>query len=216
MAMTDKIGVLTHSSIRISHDKIIYVDPFKIKEETHDADLILITHDHYDHFSPEDIGRVAKEDTRLAVPAKMEGQAAELGFSGNRLIMVRPGMIREIDGILVEVVEAYNNLKPFHPKKKGWVGYILTIDRKRIYIAGDTDITEENRQVKCDIALVPVGGTYTMDAKRAAKLVNEIRPEVAIPTHYGSIVGSKRDGEVFSQNVDAQIRVEIRMRHDQA
>ena len=96
------------------------------------------------------------------------------------------------------------------------MGYILTIDRKRIYIAGDTDITEENRQVKCDIALVPVGGTYTMDAKRAAKLVNEIRPEVAIPTHYGSIVGSKRDGEVFSQNVDAQIRVEIRMRHDQA
>ena len=97
MAMTDKIEVLTHSSILIIGEKIVYIDPFKIKGETHDADLILITHDHYDHFSPEDIARVSKEDTRLAVPEKMEEQATEIGFSGKRLITVTPGMAREIE-----------------------------------------------------------------------------------------------------------------------
>lgn len=212
MAMTDKIEVLTHSSIRITGEKIVYIDPFKIKGETHDADLILITHDHYDHFSPEDIARVSKEDTRLAVPEKMEEQATEIGFSGKRLITVTPGMAREIDGILVEAVEAYNNLKPFHPKKKGWVGYILSIAGERIYIAGDTDMTKENQQVKCDVALIPIGGTYTMDAKKAAELVNVIRPKTAIPTHYGSIVGSRKDEEIFRKNVDAGIEVVIRMR----
>jgi len=212
MAVTDKIEVLTHSSIRIKGDRTIYIDPFRIKEETHDADLILVTHDHHDHFSPEDIARVSGNHTRLAVPEKMGKQAADIGFSGNRLAITAPGMSREIDGILVEAVAAYNNLKPFHPRKKGWVGYILTIDGKRIYIAGDTDITEENRQVRCDIALVPIGGTYTMDAKKAAELVNRIKPEVAIPTHYGSIVGSRKDEEVFRENVEAGIKVEIKIK----
>lgn len=215
MAVTEKIEVLTHSSIRITGERTVYIDPFKIKEETHDADLILITHDHYDHFSPEDIARVAKDGTRLAVPEKMEEQAAKIGFSGKKLIAVTPGMAREVDGILVEAVEAYNNLKPFHPKKKGWVGYILTIDGEKVYIAGDTDMTKENQQVKCDIAMVPIGGTYTMDAKKAAELVNVIKPGTAIPTHYGSIVGSRKDEEVFRKNVDAGIAVEIRMRDDQ-
>ena len=101
----------------------------------------------------------------------------------------------------------YNILKPFHPKAAGWVGYILKINGKRIYIAGDTDATKEAKEVICDIALVPIGGTYTMDAKKAAELVNEINPEVVIPTHYGSIVGKLSDAKVFAANVKDTIKV---------
>jgi L-ascorbate metabolism protein UlaG (beta-lactamase superfamily) len=110
-----------------------------------------------------------------------------------RILTVKPGVYREVEDLEFETVPAYNLLKPFHPKGAEWVGYILRIDGKRIYIAGDTDETKEAKAVKCDIALVPIGGTYTMDAKKAAELVNTIRPEVAIPTHYGSIVGKPRN-----------------------
>ena len=104
-------------------------------------------------------------------------------------------------------------MKPFHPKKNGWVGYILTVDGVRIYIAGDTDVTEENQAVSCDVAMVPIGGTFTMDAKKAADLVNHIRPKVAIPTHYGSIAGKREAEDVFRANVDPAIPVEIKMQH---
>ena len=114
-----------------------------------------------------------------------------------------------MDGLEFDAIPAYNSLKPFHPRSAGWVGYILHIDGKRIYIAGDTDATKEAKDVKCDIALVPIGGTYTMDAKKAAELINVIRPDVAIPTHYGSIVGSEEDAKVFAANVKDPIKVEI-------
>ena len=106
-----------------------------------------------------------------------------------------------------ETVPAYNTLKPFHPKSAEWVGYVLRIDGKCIYIAGDTDATKEAKAVKCDIAIVPVGGTYTMDAKKAAELVNTIRPDIAIPVHYGSIVGKPSDGDVFAENVKSPVKV---------
>lgn len=208
----DNIKVFTQSSIRIgSSAGNIYLDPFRIREASHDAAYILITHDHYDHFSPEDIGKVCGSDTVLVVPEKMEKKAQkEAGFV-KRIDTVRPGADYEIDGLEFETVPAYNNLKPFHPKSAGWVGYILRLGGKRIYIAGDTDITKENRQVQCEIALVPIGGTYTMNVKQAAELINAIRPEVAIPTHYGSIVGKQEDAEVFRENVEEAVRVEIKM-----
>lgn len=215
MLTTENLEVLIHSSIRIRGKKTIYIDPFKIEGKARDGDLILITHDHYDHFSPEDIVRAASDRARILVPEKMKDQAADLGFFGDKLLTVSPGTLRETDGILVEAVAAYNNMKPFHPRKKGWVGYLLTIDGERIYIAGDTDMTRENQQIKCDIAMVPIGGTYTMDAKKAAELVNLIGPRAAIPTHYGSIVGKKEDEEVFRKNVNAGIKVEIRMQRYQ-
>ncbi len=105
-------------------------------------------------------------------------------------------------------------MKPFHPRTAQWVGYILRIDGKRIYIAGDTDATKEAKAVKCDIALVPVGGTYTMDARKAAELVNLIRPEVAIPVHYGSIVGKTSDGEAFAELVEPPVKVELKIKFD--
>lgn len=210
--MTDNITVYTQSSIRIgSRVGNIYLDPFRMEKELHDAAYILITHDHYDHFSPEDIGKVCKHDTVLIVPEKMRTKAQTMEGVVGRICTVKPGTYHEFDGLELETVPAYNNLKPFHPKSAEWVGYILRLDGKRIYIAGDTDATKENKQVQCDIALVPIGGTYTMNAKKAAELVNAIRPSVAIPTHYGSIVGKKEDAEVFRENVKEPIKVEIKM-----
>ena len=210
--MTENITVFTQNSIRITdRDRQIYVDPFQMREEPHDADYILITHGHYDHFSPQDIEKVAGSNTILIVPEKMQEKAKEVANLVCRIITVNPGVYREIDGLGIETVPAYNILKPFHPKNAEWVGYILQVDGKRIYIAGDTDATKEAKAVKCDIALVPIGGTYTMDAKKAAELVNTLRPSVAIPVHYGSIVGKVSDGEVFANNVKDPVKVEFKI-----
>ena len=180
-------------------------------DEPKDAAYILITHDHYDHFSPEDITKVVGDHTILVVPEKMESKAQEVAGMMSRVVTVKPGVYKEIDGLEFETIPAYNIMKPFHPKGAEWVGYILRIDGKRIYIAGDTDATKEARTVKCDVALVPIGGTYTMDAKKAAELVNEIRPSVAIPVHYGAVVGSPKDGDVFAANVKDPIKVEFKI-----
>lgn len=112
---------------------------------------------------------------------------------------------------MVKAIPAYNKLKPFHPKSKNWMGYLLTMDDVTYYVAGDTDITTENRAVKCDVALVPVGGKFTMDYKDAAKLVNEIRPQLAVPTHYGRVAGSSDDGRHFAELVDEKIEVRVMM-----
>lgn len=205
--MTENITVFTQSSIRIAGEKMMYADPFRVPIEPHDADVIFITHDHYDHFSPEDIAKVVKNDTTVVVPEKLAAEARSVVPTGGELITVRPNESLTVAGIPVETVAAYNNRKAFHPKSSGWVGYILTVGGERIYIAGDTDATADNRKVKCDIAMVPIGGTYTMDAKEAAEFVNAIRPKVAIPIHYGSIVGSVKDADVFRQGVDAGVEV---------
>ena len=210
--MTEKIEVLTHSSIRIkSGFGTIYIDPFNMKTEPHDAAFILVTHDHYDHFSPEDIAKAAGDDTILVVPEKMKGKAKEAAGLVKEIRTVKAGDRQEVNGFEFEAVPAYNIMKPFHPKSAGWVGYILLLDGQRVYIAGDTDATKEAGEVKCDIALVPIGGTYTMDAKQAAELVNTICPNVAIPTHYGNIVGKPKDADTFAKNVKDPVKVEIKI-----
>ena len=206
--MLDRIEVFTQNSIKIKSDVgTIYVDPFKIKYEPHDADYVLITHQHYDHFSIEDIRKVIKDSTILVSPESMIDDAKELEREVKEIQAVTPGVYREIDGLELETIPAYNTIKPFHPRRAEWVGYILRLEGKRIYIAGDTGATKEARKVKCDIALVPIGGTYTMDPKRAAELINTIRPEYAIPTHYGSIVGKKTDGQTFAGLVKSPVKV---------
>lgn len=208
----ENIEVFEQNSIRITERlEQIYIDPFQMKEEPHDAAYVLITHDHYDHFSPDDIAKVVSDKTILVVPEKMAGKARKLSGMFSKVVTVKPGVYREIDGLELETVPAYNILKPFHRKDAEWVGYILRIDGKRIYIAGDTDATKEAKAVKCDVAIVPIGGTYTMDAKKAAELVNILHPDVAIPVHYGTIVGSPRDGNVFAENVKKPIKVEFKI-----
>jgi L-ascorbate metabolism protein UlaG (beta-lactamase superfamily) len=210
--MTDNIEVFTQSSIRIKdRNRTIYVDPYQMKEEPKDADYILITHDHYDHFSPEDIAKVACDKTVLILPERMVETAEQVSDQVGKIVTVKPGVYCEAAGLELETIPAYNILKPFHPKNAGWIGYILRIDGKRIYISGDTDDTKECKAVRCDIALIPIGGTYTMDARKAAELINTIRPEVAIPTHYGSIVGNPSDGENFAKYVKTPIKVEFKI-----
>jgi L-ascorbate metabolism protein UlaG (beta-lactamase superfamily) len=213
--MIDNIEVFTQSSIRIkSSQGTIYLDPFQIKTEPHDADYILITHDHYDHFSVDDIKKIAKISTILVVPARMEDDAKELANDVASIVTVKPGVYKEISGLEIETIPAYNTVKPFHPRRAEWVGYILRADGKRIYVAGDTGLTKEARQVKCDIALLPVGGTYTMDTRRAAELANTIRPEYVIPTHYGSIVGKQSDGQTFASLVKSPVKVVEKIKFD--
>lgn len=207
--MLEYIEVLCHSSIKINKEKVIYIDPFKIDKNYNDADMIFVTHDHYDHYSEEDIDKIKKEDTIIIAPEELLTKLLRKCFRKDSIITVEPNKKYMIQGMKFETIPAYNTNKQFHPKENGWVGYIIEIKGVRYYIAGDTDITEENRRVKCDVAFVPVGGTYTMDFKEAATLVNEIKPKMAIPIHYGDIVGTKQDAIDFSKLLHPEIKCEI-------
>ena len=207
--MLDFIDVNTHSSIRLELDQVLYVDPFHIEHESHDADIIFITHSHYDHLSPDDIRKVSKTDTILVCPESVR-EADNLGLS---ILKVGTHDQRSVKGVKFETIPAYNKLKPFHPRSKGWIGYIINSrDQGRIYIAGDTDITDENKQVKCRIAMLPIGGTFTIDAKQAAKLANIIKPEYVIPVHYGSVAGKPEDADTFAALVDSSVSVVLKVK----
>ena len=195
--MLENIEVLYHSSIRINKEKTIYIDPFKIDRNYNDADIVFITHDHYDHYSEEDIDKVINENTTIIIPEELITKLLRKGINKNAIITVEPNKKYMVQGIKFETIPSYNVNKKFHPKENNRVGYIITIDEVRYYIAGDTDITEENRKVKCDVAFVPVGGTYTMSFEEAAQLINEIKPQVAVPIHYGSVAGTKQDAIDF-------------------
>jgi L-ascorbate metabolism protein UlaG (beta-lactamase superfamily) len=207
---TTNITINTQSSIRIVGSKILYFDPFQITAETHDADIIFITHSHYDHLDPTSVEKVARETTVFVSPSSM-GQEMRKVVGDAELLLMMPGDAQYPLEISVEAVPAYNRLKPFHPKRNGWNGYIVAMDGIRYYVAGDTDHIKELSAVSCDVAMVPIGGTYTMTAKEAAKLINEISPAVAIPTHYGSIVGKPEDADIFRKHVDPKIQVETKL-----
>ena len=208
--MTENIKVFIQNSIRISTSKgNVYIDTFEMQEEPHDAAYILITHDHFDHFSPESIAKVANKETILVVPENMAEKAKNAEKFVSKTVTVKPGEKRVIEGLELETVASYNVGKAFHPKAARWVGYIINADGKLVYVAGDTDATPEAKNVKCDVAMVPIGGTYTMDAKEAAEFVNIIKPSVAIPVHYGKVVGSPDDGKTFAKLVKEPVKVEI-------
>lgn len=207
--MLDNIEVLCHSSIRINKEKTIYIDPFRINKNYNDADLIFITHDHYDHYSEEDVDKVKKQGTVFIIPETLLTKLIVKEYNKNDIITVQPNMQYTVQGIKFETIPAYNINKKFHPKENEWIGYIIEVNGVRYYIAGDTDITEENKKVKCDVALIPVGGTYTTDFKEAAYLVNEIKPKIAVPTHYGSVVGTEQDATDFLKLLHPTIKGRI-------
>ena len=204
--MLENIKCLGHSTIKmLDKDKVIYIDPYNIKEDKKDADIIFITHAHYDHFSEEDIIKIKNENTIIVITEDIYNKVIELGFLEKKIIKVMPKEEYKIGNIRFQTIPAYNIDKKFHPKENMWVGYLININNIRYYIAGDTDITNENKKVKCDVAFLPVGGTYTMNYKEAAELANTIKPKIAIPTHYGSVVGAPEDGQKFVKNLDEGI-----------
>lgn len=196
-----KIEVIHHASIKLIGQKIIYFDPYKIEEEIHDADYIFITHDHYDHYDPESIEKVRNDNTKIIVPLCLKDKEHNLLVDGYRMY--------GIDDIKFNTIPSYNINKDFHPREKYYVGYNVFLDGKYYYIMGDTDKTDEALQVKSDICFVPIGGTYTMDYQEAADYINEVKPEKAIPIHYGMITGDIDLGEKFKEKVDKDIEVDI-------
>ena len=209
------IKINKHSSIRIEDGKVLYFDPFQIEDASFDADLVFITHEHYDHFEPKSMEKISKSDTIFIVPLVMKDKMIQAGFDEDWCEFMSPGdeiEIGEDDEIKIKAVHSYNTDKPNHLKEYDWLGYIVSLGGTSYYVAGDTDDNEDIRKVVCDVALVPVGGTYTMDAKQAANFVATINPKVAIPTHYGSIVGNANDGEKFKehlQKINKEIKCEI-------
>ncbi|MCH5257253.1 MAG: MBL fold metallo-hydrolase [Lachnospiraceae bacterium] len=209
--MIENITVNDQSSIRIGGEQVLYFDPFNIKTQPHDAGVVFFTHSHYDHFSPDDFKKVANENTIYVTPADMEKDLRKAGIDTQNMITMKPGEKGQALNIEVEAVPSYNLMKPFHLKKNGWLGYVVTVNDTRIYVCGDMDATSEGKAVNCDIALVPIGGKFTMNVKEAAAFVNEMKPKIAIPTHYGSIVGKKEDGQEFARLVDSNIQVVIKL-----
>lgn len=204
----EHITVNMHSSIRIGDDTVIYIDPIGIAGAPHDADLVLITHPHFDHLSPADIKKVMKDDTVIACPKAAAGLCKLL--TGKNPVTVSPGQSLSLCGVPVETVAAYNKIKPMHAKFLHFVGYVLTIDETRVYISGDTDNTPEASAVQCDIAMIPIGGTYTVNPVQAAALVNQIAPKAVIPVHYGLMLGGQDAPEKFRAQLQPGIQPVIR------
>jgi len=188
--MIEGIHWLGHASFRIDDDITIYIDPWKLKEPM-PADIVLVTHGHFDHLSVEDIEQISSDETVIVCPGSAAHQV-----QGN-VRSVSPGDHLIIKGVEIDVVPAYNPHKRFHPRREGHVGYVVTVGGRRIYHAGDTDLIPEMSSVQCDVALLPIGGTYTMDASEAAKALDRIKPRVAIPMHWGDVIGSRADAERF-------------------
>lgn len=194
--MVDYIKWLGHASLLITiGGKNIYVDPWKLLREQPKADLILITHPHYDHFSPDDIEKIIRKDTIIIGPREI------LKIKVGEKMEIKPGQEINLNWVKIKAVPSYNVNKNFHPKSNNWCGYIVEIEGKKIYIAGDTDFIPEMKDIKVDVAIVPIGGTYTMNPEEAANAINIIKPQIAIPYHYGDIVGSEKDVKLFTSFV---------------
>lgn len=208
--MLENIECLGHSTIKFNNSKkIIYFDPYNIEVNYNDADMIFITHDHYDHFSTEDIKKVKKDNTIIVVTEDIYQKALEIGFSKMNVVTVKPNNNYLISNIKFTTIPAYNINKQFHPKENNWVGYIIEFNSIKYYIAGDTDVIDENINIECDVAFLPVGGTYTMTYEEAAILSNKMQPKLVIPIHYGVLVGSKKDAESFKKLVDNKTNCKI-------
>lgn len=199
------IEKLNHATVKIKNSKVIYFDPFKLPADNLEkADIIFVSHEHFDHCSPEDIKRIVSQDTVLVTIEACKDAVKELGLK--EINYVKAGDLLDVDSVKIEAVPAYNINKfrspgvPFHPRDHGKVGFVVEIDGVRIYHAGDTDNIPEMQNLKdIDIALLPVSGTYVMTAEEAVEAVKAIKPKVVVPMHYGDIVGTNDDATRFKK-----------------
>lgn len=196
--MIENIHWLGHDSFRLDGSSTVYIDPWKLAADAPPANLILITHDHYDHFSPDDIARLSTSQTTLIGPASVTAK-----IDGVAAVTLSAGETATVGGVTVTAVPAYNLDKfrqpgeVFHPRAAGGLGYIVELDGRSIYHAGDTDAIPEMRDVRCDVALLPVSGTYVMTAEEAAEACRMISAAAVVPMHYGDIVGTAADAARF-------------------
>ncbi len=199
--MSVEVSWLGHASFMISGKKTIYIDPWQIDGEPHDGDIVLVSHSHFDHLSPEDIKAVRKENGSCIGP---EDVIDELGYGE----VLKPGEVVERFGVTIQGVAAYNREKDFHPRDNHWLGFLVEIEGKKIYYAGDTDAPEEMRPLNgISLALLPVGGTYTFDAAEAAAAVSEFGPQRAVPYHWGEVVGSRKDAQRFAKLAETEVTI---------
>jgi L-ascorbate metabolism protein UlaG (beta-lactamase superfamily) len=196
---------LGHSGFFIKNSKKIYIDPYNIKDGMEKADIILITHSHYDHCSVADIERIVKEGTKIILTADCQSKITRFDVP-IKMEIVEPGKELDLGEVKISVIPAYNTDKHFHPKDEGWVGYLLKINNLIIYHAGDTDLIPEMQKLtgykqsgKEFVVLLPIGGRFTMNAEEAAEAAKLIKPTLAIPMHYGSIVGGIEDANEFKE-----------------
>lgn len=195
---------LGHSSLLIrTADRAIYVDPWKVRRKDR-ADLILITHPHHDHCNADDVERLSGPGTVVIGP-----QDALVQVRSGKKIPLGPGQEKDLGWVRITTVPAYNIGKKFHPRESRWSGFLIAMGGTVTYVAGDTDFIPEMKDIRADIAILPVGGTYTMDADAAAEAVRAIKPRVAIPIHFGDIVGTRKDAERFSEAVGTAAQVRI-------
>jgi len=198
----NSIHWLGHDGFRIDGSKTVYIDPFQISGGPQ-ADIILITHEHFDHCSPDDVAKIQKPETVIvtekdSVP-KLTGDVRAIS----------PGESITIDGATIEAVPSYNTDKDFHPKANGWLGFIVDMDGVRVYHAGDTDVIPEMKSFRTDIALLPVSGTYVMTADQAVTAALDINADVTIPMHFGAIVGDDSDAGGFKDALEGKLNVII-------
>ncbi|MBL6967071.1 MAG: MBL fold metallo-hydrolase [Proteobacteria bacterium] len=199
-SFTDKITWLGHDGFRIDAGKTIYIDPYQI-EGGPVADVILISHDHFDHCSPEDVQKIQGPDTVVVT----EKDSAKKLTGDVRV--VKPGDTVDLGDVKIEAVPSYNTDKDFHPKKNGWLGFVVETEGVKVYHAGDADFIPEMKNLEVDIALLPVSGTYVMTADQAVKAALAINPKLAIPMHYGAIVGDVQDALNFEKALEGKVDV---------
>src|SRR5829696_4712509 len=210
--LIDALDWLGHASFRITLGRaVVYIDPYRVADDAPPADLILITHGHYDHFSPQDVERLSRRGTWLVGPAAVAERAR------GQVHSIAPGETLEdelVRGLHVSAVAAYNTSKrdaegrPFHPREAGWVGYELNVRGERLYHSGDTDVIPEmDRVTGVDVALLPVSGVYVMTPGEAAEAARRIQPRVAVPMHWGAHIGTRDDALTFARRAPVEVRI---------
>jgi len=203
-ALVSKLHWLGHDSFRLEGPPIIYFDPWKLRGRLPTADLVLVSHEHHDHCSPDDVRKVSGPGTVVVASV---GAAAKL--PGARA--VRPGDRLTAAGVEIEAVRAYNVNKfrspgvPFHPREADHVGYVVSLGGVRLYFAGDTDHIPEMNEIQCDVALLPVSGKYVMTVEEATEAARTLDPEIVVPMHYGAGIGTARDGEQLMDLYDGKV-----------